>query len=533
MMESKNLLEIHSRMRADRTREETTFQILKDLVRPDTTDFSARRTYNQSVDARRKMFDGTAPWALSQLASGLHSYLTSPVDQWFNIGILNRPMDTIPADAKLWLEQVSGVIYNQFSNPSSSFNPASHELYTDLGGFGNAVVYEHLNMANRRLMFRAFPFADCFMDEDSDGLVSRVHREISWTVLQCKQEFGDLPPKLSKLPDTDKVCVIHAVYPRDNHNWTNRALKSRKFASVYHCKETDEDLWEGGYDWMPYHTPRWTKMAGDAYGRGPGLTVLPEIQMANQMSKTIIRAAQKIVDPPLDVPDDGFLAPLRLHPGGLNYSRPGSEEIRMIPTAQRVDIGEQQLEQRRDMIRKGFFVDWLVRPTKNERQTAQEITDDRNQMLSMLAPIVGRLHNEWTGPLIRLSYNLLLRAGGFFPEMPASMAGEKLDIFYTSPAAQAQHASKGGGLMAYIGQVTQLMPIMPEIVDTINIPNLSAELQDLTDVPRRVLNTPEQQAQKAQERQEQQQAAQMTEMLPAGAKAAKDLADAQATAGGV
>lgn len=203
-----------------------------------------------------------------------------------------------------------------------------------------------------------------------------------------------------------------------------------------------------------------------------------------------------------------------------------------MPTAQRVDIGEHQLEQRRDMIRKGFYVDWLVRPTKNERQTAQEITDDRNQMLSMLAPIVGRLHNEWTGPLIRLSYNLLIRAGGFFPPMPAGMEEEKLDIFYTSPAAQAQHASRGGGIMAYIGQVTQLMPIMPEILDTINVPALSSELQDVTDVPRRVLNTPEQQEEKAAARAEQQQAAQMAEMLPAGAKAAKDLADAQATGAG-
>ena len=519
-------------MRADRNSEETTFQTLKDLIRPDTTDFSNRRVTGRASDARRKIYDGTAPWSLSQLASGLHSYLTSPVDRWFGIGLLNRPLDTIPEDYKLWLEQASDVLYSQFSNPSGSFNPASHELYTDLGSFGNAVVFQHLNMATRTLMFRAFPFAECFLQEDSNGTVNRVHRECMWTVLQCKMEFGDLPPKLSKLPDHEKVCVIHAVFPRDDYNWTNRSLKSRKFACEYLCKDTDEMLKESGYDYMPYHTPRWTKMAGDAYGRGPGLTVLPEIEMANQMSKTIIRAAQKIVDPPLQVPDDGFLAPLRLHPGGLNYIRPGNEAVVPMPTAQRVDIGEHQLEQRRDMIRKGFYVDWLVRPTKNERQTAQEITDDRNQMLSMLAPIVGRLHNEWTGPLIRLSYNLLIRAGGFFPPMPAGMEEEKLDIFYTSPAAQAQHASRGGGIMAYIGQVTQLMPIMPEILDTINVPALSSELQDVTDVPRRVLNTPEQQEEKAAARAEQQQAAQMAEMLPAGAKAAKDLADAQATGAG-
>ena len=55
------------------------------------------------------------------------------------------------------------------------------------------------------------------------------------------------------------------------------------------------------------------------------MTALPDVKMLNEMSKTTIKAAQKQVDPPLLVPDDGFILPVRTVPGGLNFYRAGTE----------------------------------------------------------------------------------------------------------------------------------------------------------------------------------------------------------------
>ncbi len=52
--------------------------------------------------------------------------------------------------------------------------------------------------------------------------------------------------------------------------------------------------------------------------------------MLNEMSKTTIKAAQKQVDPPLLVPDDGFILPVRTVPGGLNFYRAGTRDRRYI-----------------------------------------------------------------------------------------------------------------------------------------------------------------------------------------------------------
>jgi hypothetical protein len=407
-----------------------------------------------------------------------------------------------------------------------------HEIYSDLTSLGTGSVYQWLDLSTSLLMFRTYPLADIWVEEDSSGLVNRVHRRIVWTVRQVKQEFGDnLPEKLAKYNDDDKVTVIHAVYPREDRDPYSRHPMNRAFASCYFCLNTSECLSEGGYDWMPYHVPRWTKLAGDTYGRSPALSVLPDIRMVNAMSKTLIVAAQKMADPALQIPDDGFLLPLQTTPGGLNFRRAGMEEIKPMPTAQRVDINIEMIEQRRESIRRGFFIDWLVRPTKKERQTAQEIMDDRNQMLSMMGPIIGRLQAELLGPMVRLSYNLLARHD-LLPPMPASLHGAELELVYISPAAKAQSTTRGQGMSAYIGQITQLLPIMPGLADSINEEAFNAELQDLTDVPRRVLNDPKVTAERRQAREQQQQLATAAQVGPAVGKTAKDLALAR-QAGGV
>lgn len=517
-------MERHAAMTRERSPWDSMWQEIKDLVRPDTTDFGTT-SQARPGDTRRKIYDGTAPWALEQLSAGLHSYLTSPVDRWFSLGVSGVPFDQLDHEAKAWLELASDTIYAHYSNPFASFNPAVHEAYLDLGGFGTAAIYQEINPKTKSLQFRAYPLADCWILEGADGHVDTLHRQIKWTVRQVAQEFS-MTEKLSKLSPDDKVTVIHAVYPRSDRDPNSRLAKNRAFASVYICKDTNELLSESGYDFFPYHVPRWTKLAGEMYGRSPALSVFPEIRMVNAMSKTLIVAAQKLVDPPLSVPDDGFMLPIRQTPGGLNFFRAGTEEIKPIISGGSPDLGVELIEQRREMIRRGFYVDWLVRPTKKERQTAQEIMDDRNQMLSMMGPIVGRLQAEMLGPMVRLSYQYLARYG-LLPAMPGSLEGAELELVYISPAAKAQSTVRGQGVQSYIAQITQLLPVMPNLLDAINEEGLNAELADLTDVPRRVLNDPATMAKKREAREQQAQMAQATEMAPAAAKAAKDFADAQ------
>jgi len=519
------LRERHARLATERSNFDSVYQELRELVRPDTSDFTSSQ--NRPGEERRKVYDGTATWAADMLASGLHSYLSNPVDQWFGIGVAGVPLAQLSFSSKAWLEQVSDLIYNHYSQPATALNPTLHEAYLDLSSFGMTGIYHWFDRETNLLKFRSYPLASIWVDENAHGDVNLVQRKIRWTVAQIEDEFGELPTRLARLKREDKVDVIHEVSQNSFYEPSSRVPTRKKWTSLYVCLDTNEVLEQTGLDKMPYLTPRWSKMCGDKYARGPGVSILPEIRMVNAMSKSIIMAAQKMVDPPLMVEDDGYMLPIRTHPGGLNMRRPGSEPIMPLPTAQRIDIGVEMIEQRREMIRRGFYIDWIVRGQKKERQTAHEIMDERNQMLGLMAPIVGRIQSELLGPMLRLSFFYLARAG-LIPPAPDELDGAELDVTYVSPAARAQSTARGQGMIAYVQQISQLLPILPGIVDSLDEDALNSELQDQLDVPRRVLLSPEKVTEKRKAREEQTKMSQMAQVGPAMAKSAKDLATAKA-----
>lgn len=524
-----DLTKRHSELVRKRSENDGLWQELKELIRPDTSDFFGGG-YNRASFANRRIYDGTAPWALEQLAAGLHSYNTSPTDRWFTLGVAGVPTTDLSFQAKAYLDSVSDRIYAHYGDPFSNFNSSVHENYLDIATFGTSCLYQWYDVATGKLMFRAFPLADIWIEEDANGRVVTVHRRLRLSMKQVRGEWSELPEYLSKKKDDEDVIIIHAVHSNDEYNPRSRRSEYRAWKSCYFCPDTKEIISESGYDVMPYHTPRWTKVAGETYGRSPALTVLPDIRMVNAMSKTMIVAAQKMVDPALQVPDDGFLLPLRTNPGGLNYRRPGQEAIIPMPTAQRIDIGIEMIEQRRDTIRRGFYVDWLVRPTKKERQTASEIMDDRNQMLSMMGPITGRIQSEFAGVILRASFSLLDKHGEL-PAPPPELDGAEMEVAYISPAAKAQATTRGQGMAGFVQQMVQLQPIFPEVMDSINVPAWVSEMADITDVPLRVLNSPEQQQEKQAARQQQEQAAQAATMAPQVASAAKDFSVARQNGG--
>lgn len=519
---AKKVMTRHQRLRRDRGTFDAVFQELRELCRPDTADFAAGTSV--PGEQRRRIYDGTAPWAADMLASGLHSYLSNPVDRWFSLGVPGVPLQELAHEDKLWLEDVADTIYAQYSSPGSGLNPALHEVYLDLSTFGTSAIYHWIESG--KLKFRSFPLATIWVDEDSNGDVNIVQRTIKWTVEQVEQEFGFLTEKLSKMKKEDQVTIIHEVSQNPEYDQNNRALRKRRWKSCYVCSDSGETLEDSGLDWMPYLVPRWTKLCGEKYGRGPAMSALPEIRMVNAMSRTMIMAAQKMVDPPLMVEDDGYMLPIKSSPGGVNIRRPGAQPIEALPTAQRIDVGVEMIEQRREMIRRAFYVDWIVRGQKKERQTAHEIVDERNQMLGLMAPIVGRLQEELLGRMLTLSYNYLARAQLISPP-PDSLDGVRLEVIYVSPAARAQSTARGNGMMAYVQQLSQLLPVMPDLLDSIDSDSFNAELQDQLDVPRRVLNSPDVIRQRRQAREDQQAQAQAAQLGPAMAKSARDLAMAK------
>ena len=268
--------------------------------------------------------------------------------------------------------------------------------------------------------------------------------------------------------------------------------------------------------------PRWSKTSGEVYGRSPAMMCLPDIKMVNEMMKTTIRAAQKATDPPLLVPDDGFILPLRTIPGGLNYYRSGTNDrVEPLTTGSRPDIGLDYIESRREHITKTFHTDWL-QLREGPQMTATEVLQRQEEKMRLMGPMVGRLQSELLGPMIDRVFNILTRRGQL-PMAPTEFEGQQLAVDYVTPVARAQKAQLVFNLSRFLEQMVPLANLKPEMLDNLDFDATFRWAHSTLDAPMMTLTNMESMAQQRQQRAQQVQAMMEQEQANAQAAQIKDL----------
>ena len=509
---------------------ESTWQDCTDFVNPRRGDFNAQRSQGDRTRFD-KVYDSTAPLANEQLAAGLHGYLTAPSETWFTL-ILEKMREEEDEQTQMWLQGVVDMMFREvFHSPNSNFGSMIHELYLDLGSYGTGVLYVE-DKPGRPINFRTYHLAECYIAENAEGAVDTLYRQYKHSGRQLVQMYKDkLPEKfienVYKDPHKEYTC-IHAVEPRDTFNPDSKLAKNMPWMSAYILEEEKLVLNVGGFNEFPYMVPRWTKTAGEVYGRSPAMTAMPDIKMINEMSKTVIKAAQKATDPPLLVPDDGFMLPLRTIPGGLNYYRSGTQD-KVIPLIEgvRPDIGLEFIDSRRTHVLKTFHVDWM-QMREGPSMTATEVLQRQEERMRLMGPMVGRLQFELLGPMIDRVFNIMARRK-MLPPPPPAIEGRNMRIDYVSPVARAQKTQQLFSFTRLLEALVPLGNIKPEVFDNIDADGTVRWAAKLLDAPLETLLSVEKLQAMRQQRSEQQ--AEMAEVARGRemAATAKDAANAAAT----
>lgn len=250
------------------------------------------------------------------------------------------------------------------------------------------------------------------------------------------------------------------------------------------------------------------------------------------MERTIIKAAEKIVDPPLQVPDDAFLTPIRTSPGAILYKEPNSEHIEPLITQGNIPVGLEYTDRKREMIKRAFYNDWIRMEKEKVEMTAYETADRRDEKLRLIAPMLGRQEVELLGPCIARSIELLSRHNRL-PPPPKNIMGRLMRVIYNSQASRAQLGTKAVAMGQFVQELMPMAQIAPDILDIVDTDAYARELAKARGVSRLVLRSDDQLnaiRQKKQQAQAMQQAVQVAE--PA-TKSIKNLADAAEKGGGL
>lgn len=468
------------------------------------------------------LYDSTPIHALEMLASSLHGMLTNPASVWFGLSTGSNVLDN-DHEVKTYLQTCTKIMIETLNQ--SNFQEEIHETYLDLGGIGTTVLAIEEDDEDQ-IRFKSAPIYGSYIAENHKGVVDTLYREWDMSLRNIKGKFGDdvftahpeLVEKMKKDPE-QKEKIIYAIHPDEE--------KKGKFKACYvlHCKKFV--LKEEMFHSFPFAVPRWTKLNAEEYGRAPAMKCLSDAKMLQAVMKVTIRGMQKVVDPPLMIPDNGFLLPINTTPGGSNFYRQGiKDRIEPFPVAARPDVGVDFLENIRSRINQAFFWDQLQLIQQRD-MTATEVMQRTDERLRFLGPILGRLHNELLKPIIDRSYDILRRRGKF-PKPPKQLAqSPDLKIVYTSQIAKAQRTGEANTLIKVIQACGPMLQVQPDMLDNINGDGVIRYLSNMFDLPSEMLNPEKAVAKTRQARAEQQQAMMQAQQEQMAAETAATQAKAQ------
>ena len=484
-----------SRLMDRRSNWETHWQEVADLVIPRKSDIIDHKVRG---DKRHlEVFDATAIHSLELLASSLHGMLTSSANRWFSLRYKEVALNEND-EAKEWLEDVTDKMYVAFQR--SNFQQEIFETYHDLCAFGTAGMFIEEDETSI-VRFSARHIKEIYISENDRGLVDCIYRRFKLTAKAAVDKFG-IDNVSRQLQNTvknspfDEIEFCHVVKPRDIYNPKKEDKMNMPFISVYMEMESSKIISIGGFREFPYVVPRFLKASNEIYGRSPGMNSLPDVKVLNKMVEVGLKAAQKQVDPPLLVPDDAMMLPIRTAPGSLNYFRAGSRDrIEPLNIGANNPLGLNMEEQRRKAISQTFHVDQLL-VTENRNMTATEVAQRAEEKMRILGPTLGRLQVELLNPTVIRVFNIMLR-NNLFQQAPEILADQEIDVEYVSPMALAQKGQELNSIirgLEIFGQVGAVAPVtdyidpqglVKEIIKILGIPakviRSDAEVQEITE----------------------------------------------------
>jgi hypothetical protein len=459
-----------SKLKADRGQFERNWQEIAYFMRPLRAETWAPRA--PGGNALNPMTDSTAMMAAENFASGIYGMMTNPANRWFALRLRDEDLNNYDP-VRDWLYEAETRLLHSFGPQSSRFYAVLPALYTDLACFGTAVFYSEEVTGQGRFNDNVRPLSECYLAENAYGDVDTVYRRFFLTARQALEFFGDNVSsnlrRAAERNDHDPVAFLHCVYANPACDPKSLDPQARPFHSVYIEEEAATTVATGSYFEMPYHTPRWTQAAGEVYGRGIGDQVLPDTRQLSMLESSVLRAAQRMADPPLAVSDKGLVKLAHTKPGGITYGAldpSGQLLVKPIYTGINVGVTFEMMEQRRNAIREAFYFS-LLQMAGAPNMTATEWIGRQEEKLRLLGPNLGRIQSEFLSPLIKRRFGMLLRAGQL-PEPPPEIKGMSVQIEYVSPLARAQMSGEAQAVGRLYENLTSIAQIDPGVIDNID-----------------------------------------------------------------
>lgn len=419
--------------------------------------------------------------ANSIFARGLYAQLCPPGVQFFQYS---------PADEKL--AKISSV-RNFFGSAStkvfelaagSNFATEFSEALEDFGWAG--IINLSVERDPMRVYkFRNYHVSQYYIQENSDKVIDTVYREFKLSARQIADTYnmpGDrIPEKIAADAKDDNIAIHGRKYTLINIVYPNKSIKvgedgraelgnsNKPWKSVTVCRECPETIRDSGFDYPPYTVARYEKKANSMYGFSPGLRILRTAKLLNAVTRTLVKTAQKQIDPPVMLDSRAYKnttpASFFNHPGAINYYDGSGNPPQFAPVPGNVAIGIDLMQKYENAINNAYMVNLFqmlqqLAENTNRDKTAFEVMQLVSEKHSLIIPVVSRILEEGLQPLFLKLFQIALD-DGLLGELPAEFEGRlpAVSVKFDSPLALAAQRSKIKAVFDSVNQLAGLAQI--------------------------------------------------------------------------
>ena len=461
--------------------------------------------YEGSVPGQNKMkqvFDSTAMQSTQKFANRIQSGLFPPQQAWCRL----QPGEQIPEERQIEVQQILDRYANQMFSVmrQSKFDLSIGEFLQELA-IGTAVMLILPGDEVEPIRYTCIPTFQICYDEGPNGSVEKVYRKFKRPYEVLDQEFPDIkiPQSMAKKYEqnpTDEVELVEGTY-------FDKQTGNIHYQIIDYSGQ--EELVYRELKSFPWVISRYSKTAGERYGRGPVLLALPDIKSLNTTKNLGLKNASLSIGGVFTASDDGVLNPntVRIVPGAIipvaRNGGPQGESLKPLPRS-----GDPQLTQftSNDLIAsiKTIMLDESLPPDNMSARSATEIQERMKQLSQNLGSAFGRLISETMYPIVRRTLELMNELGMI--ELPLKVNGLQVKISPTAPLAMAQNMEKVNEVLNYMKILQGLGPqgqlflnqdkAMDFIADNLGIP---ASLRTTPEERQALIQQAQQMAQMAQQ----------------------------------
>lgn len=536
-MDAKRLYEIGDQLFSKRSSLLNLWQEIAENFYPERADFTSKRSLGDEFAAN--LTTSYPVIARRDLGNAFATMLRPGNKAWFNMTLRNDDSE-LEHDAKSWLERATKIQYRVMHHPGSLFTKATAQGDHDFAAFGQCAISVEMNKLNNGLLYRCWHLRDMAWAEDEEGKIAYIFRRWKPPAHELMKLF---PGKLHK-NIVDKAAKDPFYEFSVMHMVVRSEVLSKKYptewVSIFYDCDHNVVIEDVGMHYHLYVIPRWQTVSGSQYAYSPStVAALPDARLLQAMTYTLLEAGEKHTNPPMIAVKEALRSDLSIYAGGVtwvdsSYDERLGEVLRPLTQDKSgMPLGLEMAQDTRAMIMQAFYLNKLNLPQRSSDMTAYEVGQRIQQYIREALPLFEPMEVEYNGALCDMTFDLIMRAGGFGPtiNLPRQLQGADIQFNFESPLHDAIEKEKGNRFLEAQSFILSAAQMDPASVALIDAPKALRDVLHGIKVPTEWTRSKEEVEKLARENVQQVQAAQAMETVQQGAEVAKTISETRPEGG--